>query len=339
MVSGAISKKGAASALRSPAARFILRRLSQALLVMLLVVLMNFTVLQITPGDMVDVLSSQSDMTTEQMAAMRQQYGLDQPVLIQLGKYFISLASLDLGYSFRNSAPVLDVIMSRFPTTLMLVGPSVLISLVVGTFLGVAAARNAGKPVDFLILTTALLFYATPSFIIAIILILVFGVFLKWLPIGGLVTIGAGLSGWDYAIDLARHLILPVAALCTFYIAIYAQLTRASMLEVSSLDFVRTARAKGMSEWRVVYVHALRNALLPIVTMAGLQMSSLLGGAVLVETVFGLPGMGRTAFDAIFERDINLLLGVMFFSSLCVVLVSLVIDLLYAALDPRVELK
>jgi peptide/nickel transport system permease protein len=303
------------------------------------VVLMNFTVLQITPGDMVDVLSSQSDMTTEQMAAMRQQYGLDQPVLIQLGKYFISLASLDLGYSFRNSAPVLDVIMSRFPTTLMLVGPSVLISLVVGTFLGVAAARNAGKPVDFLILTTALLFYATPSFIIAIILILVFGVFLKWLPIGGLVTIGAGLSGWDYAIDLARHLILPVAALCTFYIAIYAQLTRASMLEVSSLDFVRTARAKGMSEWRVVYVHALRNALLPIVTMAGLQMSSLLGGAVLVETVFGLPGMGRTAFDAIFERDINLLLGVMFFSSLCVVLVSLVIDLLYAALDPRVELK
>lgn len=306
---------------------------------MLLVVLMNFTVIQITPGDMVDVLSGQSDMTAEQMAAMRQQYGLDQPVIVQLGKYLMSLATLDLGYSFRNSAPVLDVIMGRFPTTLMLVGPSVLISLMIGTILGVAAARNAGKPVDFAILAVALLLYATPSFIIALILILVFGVFLKWLPIGGLVTVGAGLTGWDYAMDLVEHLILPIAALCTFYIAIYARLTRASMLEVSSLDFVRTARAKGVSERRVIYVHALRNAVLPIVTMAGLQISSLIGGAVLVETVFGLPGMGRTAFDAIFERDINLLLGVMFVSSLCVVLVSLVIDLLYVALDPRVELK
>ncbi len=306
---------------------------------MLLVVLLNFSVIQLAPGDMVDVLSGQSDMTAEQMAAMRVQYGLDQPVIVQLGKYLMSLATLDLGYSFRNSAPVLDVIMGRFPTTLMLVVPSVIISLSVGTVLGVVAARNAGKPVDFVILAAALLFYATPSFIIAIILILIFGVFLNWLPIGGLTTVGAGLTGMAYLIDLVEHLILPVTALCTFYIAIYARLARASMLEVSTLDFVRTARAKGVSERRVTYVHALRNALLPIVTMAGLQVSSLIGGAVLVETVFGLPGMGRTAFDAIFERDTNLLLGVMFVSSLCVVLVSLVIDLLYVVLDPRVELK
>lgn len=306
---------------------------------MLLVVLLNFSVIQLAPGDMVDVLSGQSDMTAEQMAAMRIQYGLDQPVIVQLGKYLMSLATLDLGYSFRNSAPVLDVIMGRFPTTLMLVVPSVLISLSVGTVLGVVAARNAGKPVDFIILAAALLLYATPSFIIAIILILIFGVFLNWLPIGGLTTVGAGLSGMAHLIDLVEHLILPVTALCTFYIAIYARLARASMLEVSTLDFVRTARAKGVSERRVTYVHALRNALLPIVTMAGLQVSSLIGGAVLVETVFGLPGMGRTAFDAIFERDTNLLLGVMFVSSLCVVLVSLVIDLLYVVLDPRVELK
>ena len=143
----------------------------------------------------------------------------------------------------------------------------------------------------------------------------------------------------DYVLDLIRHLILPVTALCTFYIAIYARLTRASMLEVSTLDFVRTARAKGLSERRVVYVHTLRNALMPIVTMAGLQVSALIGGAVLVETVFGLPGVGRAAFDAIFERDTSLLLGVMFFSSLFVVLVSLVVDLIYVAIDPRLELK
>lgn len=325
--------------LRVPAVRFILRRLSQAIVVMLLVVLFNFTVMQLAPGDMVDVLSGQSDMTAEQLVDLRRQYGLDQPVIVQLGKYLVSLATFDLGYSFRNSAPVLDVILARFPTTLMLVVPSVIISLGIGTALGVVAARNAGKALDVLILASALLLYATPSFIIAIVLILIFGVTLQWLPIGGLVTVGAGLTGLDYVVDLVEHLVLPVAALCTFYIAIYARLARASMLEVQTLDFVRTARAKGLNERRVVYVHALRNALLPIVTMAGLQVSSLIGGAVLVETVFGLPGMGRTAFDAIFERDASLLLGVMFFSSLCVVLVSLVIDLLYVALDPRVELK
>ena len=328
-----------AGILGRPGVRFILRRFSQALLVMLLVVLMNFTVLQLAPGDMIDVLAGQSDMTAEQMAGMRQHYGLDQPVIVQLGRYFLNLATFDLGYSFHNSAPVLDVILIRFQTTLMLVVPSVLLSLVFGTVLGIAAARNAGKPLDFLILAAALLLYAIPSFIVAILLILVFGVFLNWLPIGGLVSVGAGLTGMDYVLDLIRHLILPVTALCTFYIAIYARLTRASMLEVSTLDFVRTARAKGLSERRVVYVHTLRNALMPIVTMAGLQVSALIGGAVLVETVFGLPGVGRAAFDAIFERDTSLLLGVMFFSSLFVVLVSLVVDLIYVAIDPRLELK
>lgn len=337
--SSAIFGKGVAGVFRRPAVRFILRRLSQALMVMLLVVLMNFSVLQLAPGDMIDVLAGQSDMTAEQMAGMRQQYGLDQPVIVQLGRYLLNLATFDLGYSFHNSAPVLDVILSRFPTTLMLVVPSVLLSLVIGTVLGIAAARNAGKPLDFLILTAALLLYALPSFIVAILLILVFGVFINWFPIGGLVSVGAGLTGIDHVMDLIAHLTLPVTALCTFYIAIYARLTRASMLEVSTLDYVRTARAKGVGERRVIYVHALRNALMPIVTMAGLQVSSLIGGAVLVETVFGLPGMGRTAFDAIFERDTSLLLGVMFFSSLCVVLVSLVIDLIYVALDPRLELK
>lgn len=258
---------------------------------------------------------------------------------MRLGLYLWNLAQFDLGYSYRNAAPVIEVIMARFPTTLMLVVASVICSVTIGTLLGVIAARRAGKPLDLLILGFALLLYATPSFIVAILLILIFGVWLKALPIGGLLTLGVDLQGWAYVADIAAHLVMPVAALCTFYVAIYARLARASMLEVSGLDFVRTARAKGVPEWRVIYVHALRNALLPLVTMAGLQVSSLIGGAILVETVFGLPGMGRTAFDAIFERDTNLLLGVMFISALCVVLVSLIVDLLYMLLDPRVELK
>lgn len=321
------------------ALRFTVRRLSQALVVMLLVVLLNFSVMQLAPGDMVSVISGSSDMTAEQLDILRAQYGLDQPTLVQLGIYLWNLLQFDLGYSFRNAAPVLDVILDRLPTTLTLVAASVVVSLTVGTMLGVIAAQRAGKPTDLLILGIALMFYATPSFIVAILLILVFGVWLNLLPIGGLTSVGADLTGWAHFLDLAAHLVLPVAALCTFYVAIYARLSRASMLEVMTQDFVRTARAKGVPEWRVTYGHALRNALLPLVTMAGLQVSSLIGGAILVETVFGLPGMGRTAFDAIFERDTNLLLGVMFVSALCVVLVSLVVDLLYLLLDPRVELK
>lgn len=322
-----------------PAVRFIARRLGQAVIVMLLVMLANFAIIHAAPGDMVDVLSGSSDMTAEQITDLRQRYGLDQPTIVQLGRYLTQLATFDLGYSFRNAAPVLDVILLRLPTTLTLVALSVIFSLLFGTILGVTAARHAGKMLDATLSTVALLFYATPSFIIAIVLILIFSVKLGWLPIAGLATTGSGATGWAYWKDVAAHLVMPVAALCTFYVAIYGRLARATLLEVMGQDYVRTARAKGMSEGRVIYVHALRNALLPLVTMAGLQVSSLIGGAVLIETVFGLPGMGRTAFDAVFERDTNLLLGVMFVSSLSVVVVSLVVDLLYALLDPRVNLQ
>jgi peptide/nickel transport system permease protein len=321
------------------ALRFLAWRLSQAFVVMLLVVIANFIIIHSAPGDMVDVLSGNSDMTAEQIADLRIRYGLDQPTIVQLGRYLAQLFTFDLGYSFRNSAPVLDVILLRLPTTAMLVILSVVISLTVGTVLGVIAARKAGRIPDVVISTGSLIFYATPSFIVAISLILIFSVSLGWLPIAGLTTVGNNLTGFAYIRDVAAHLVMPVTALCTFYIAIYGRLARATMLEVMGQDFVRTAHAKGMSERRVIYGHALRNALLPLVTMAGLQVSSLLGGAVLVETVFGLPGMGRTAFDAVFERDTALLLGVMFISSLSVVVVSLIVDLLYVVLDPRVELQ
>lgn len=324
--------------LSGPLLRYVLRRLSQAVLVLLLVVVGSFFLVKMAPGDLVDVLAGNSDMTAEQMADLRARFGLDQPLIIQLFLYMKRLVTLDFGYSPLNAAPVLDVILSRWPVTAILVVSSVTISMVLGTLLGVVSARNAGKLLDLAISMLMLIFYATPSFIIAICFILFFSVFMGAMPIAGFATVGTQATGLAYAWDVAKHLAMPVAALCTFYIAIYGRIGRAAMLEVLKLDYVRTARAKGISERRVIYIHALRNAMLPLVTMAGLQVSALVGGAVLIETIFGLPGMGRTAFDAVFERDTNLLLGVLFISSLSVVIVNFVIDLLYMALDPRVEL-
>ncbi len=319
--------------------RYILRRLSQAVLVMLLVVIGSFFLIKMAPGDFVDTLAGTSDLTAEQMANLRARYGLDQPVPVQLMYYIARLATLDLGYSPFNNAPVLDILVKRWPVTAILVVTSVSISMVVGTLLGVMAARFSGKPVDLGISILMLLFYATPNFIIAVILILIFSIKMNVFPIAGFATIASGYSGWEYIRDVAWHLAMPVTALCTFFIAIYGRIGRAAMLEVLTLDYIRTARGKGLTERRVIYVHALRNALLPLVTMAGLQVSALVGGAVLIETIFGLNGMGRTAFDAVFQRDTNLLLGVLFVSSLSVVVVNFIIDLLYMVLDPRVEIK
>jgi peptide/nickel transport system permease protein len=323
-----------------PWLRFITRRLSQALLVMLLVVLGNFIVMQFAPGDMVDVMAgSGAEISPEQMATLRAKFGIDQPPMMQLFNYVSQLATLDLGYSYRQNAPVLDIILQRLPTTGALVTLSVVFSIIIGTFLGVLSARRAGKASDVVIGAFSLVLYATPSFIVGVLMILIFSVWLRWLPVTGLVTAGSQFTGLAFLKDLALHLIMPVAALCTHYVAIYARLTRAAMLEVISQDFVRTARAKGLREGRVIYVHALRNALLPIVTMAGLQVSAVAGGAVVVETIFGLPGMARTAYDAVFDRDTSLLLGVMFVSALFVVVVNLIVDLLYVLIDPRLELK
>jgi peptide/nickel transport system permease protein len=323
--------------LASPAVRFLARRLSQAVVVMLVVVIGNFVLLQLAPGDLVDVIAGKGDMTLEQMAALRAQYGLDQPWPLQLLYYIGRLATFDLGYSPLNAAPVLDIILSRLPTTAILVVLSVVFSVTFGALMGVFAARKAGSIADMTVSTAAMILHAMPSFIVGIGLILLLSVQFRWLPAAGLVSVGKNLKGLAYLQDLAAHLIMPVLALCTSYLAVYARICRATMLEILTLDYIRTARAKGLTERRVIYVHALRNALLPLVTMAGLQISALLGGAVLIETIFGLPGMGRTAFDAVFERDTNLLLGVLFVSSLGVVVVSLCVDLLYVLLDPRVK--
>jgi peptide/nickel transport system permease protein len=319
---------------------FLLRRLWQVVPVLLGIAALNFLILQIAPGDVVDVLAGESGAATpEYMAELRRSFGLDQPLAVQFVQYLWNLATLNLGFSFRQNTSVWDLIITRMPATLLLMVAALVIAVVIGSLLGVLAASRVGSWVDSVLSALVLLTYAVPTFWLGLMAIVLFSGRLGWLPSGGLMTVGAGLSGLPLVLDILSHLLLPSLTLSTFYLAVYARLVRSSMLELYGADFIRTARAKGAGEWRVTLVHAFRNALLPMVTMLAYQASSLLSGAVLVETVFSWPGLGRLAFEAIRSRDLNLLLGIMFFSSIVVVLVNVLIDMIYVAIDPRVDLK
>jgi peptide/nickel transport system permease protein len=320
--------------------RFLLRRLWQVVPVLFGIAALNFLILQIAPGDVVDVLAGESGAATpEYMAELRRSFGLDQPLAVQFVQYLWNLATLNLGFSFRQNSSVWELIITRMPATLLLMLAALVIAVVVGSLLGVLAASRVGSWVDSVLSGLVLLTYAVPTFWLGLMAIVLFSGRLGWLPSGGLMTVGAGLTGLPLLLDILAHLLLPALTLSTFYLAVYARLVRGSMLELYGADFIRTARAKGAGEWRVTLVHAFRNALLPMVTMLAYQASSLLSGAVLVETVFSWPGLGRLAFEAIRSRDLNLLLGIMFFSSIVVVLVNVLIDLIYVAIDPRVDLK
>jgi peptide/nickel transport system permease protein len=202
--------------------------------------------------------------------------------------------------------------------------------------LGVLAARRVNRWPDTLISTLGLIFYATPSFWFGLMGIVVFAVKLAWLPPGGMEDIGGGLTGIWRVLDIARHLVLPTLTLALIFLAIYLRIMRASMLEVLTLDFVRTARAKGLAETGVVVRHVMRNAMLPMLTLIGLQAGTMLGGSVVVESVFALPGLGRLAYESVVQRDLNTLLGITFVSALLVIAVNFVVDILYARLDPRI---
>lgn len=318
--------------------RYLARRLLQAGFSVVAIIVLGFALLHLAPGDPVDVLAGEfGTASPEYLAQLRHEFGLDQPLSIQLLTYFENVLQLNLGFSQRNNMTVLDLILSRLPATLLLMTTSIALSFVAGLVLGVMAARRVNKLADNLISVFALLCYAIPLFWFGLMAIVLFTVKLGLLPGDGMFTIGADYGWFGYTLDVARHLILPAASLALFHMAVYTRLMRASMLEVYSLDYVRTARAKGLTQRRVALSHVLPNAILPMVSMVGVQIGPMLGGAVLVETVFGWPGLGRLAFDAILQRDYNLLLGILLFSSMLVVVTNFVIDLLYGWLDPRIE--
>jgi peptide/nickel transport system permease protein len=298
---------------------------------------LNFVIVHMAPGDVADVMAGESGAASpEYMADLKQRFGLDQPIIVQFFVYMGRMVQLDLGYSFRFGRPVASLIFERLPATLILAIPTLILAFIMGSVLGVVASRRVGTWRDAAISIGALVFYATPLFWIGLMLIILFGVKLGWLPTGGMQTVGANYTGFAHVLDVGRHMLLPVVTLSLFYMAYYARLMRASMLEVFGQDFIATARAKGLSEGRVAYRHVLRNALLPVVTVLGLQVAHLLGGTVLVETVFGWPGLGRLAFDSVLSRDVNLLLGILLMSSILVVSTNIAVEALYRWLDPRI---
>ena len=326
--------------LKSPSTRYLLRRLGQAFLVLAIVVVLQFFLLQLAPGDVADVIAGEAQASDpEFVKRLRLELGLDRSLWVQLGLHLQRVAVLDLGQAHSFDAPVLDLILQRLPATFLLMVASMVTALVLGTSLGIWAALRARGPADTLVTFTALLFYATPGFLVGIGMILLFTVKLNWLPMSGMSDLYSDSPWWAQALDISRHLIMPMVSLSLFYVAMYTRLMRASMLEVMHLDYVRTARSKGLMPLRIVWRHMARNAMLPMVTMLGLQVSSLLGGSVVIETVFGWPGIGRLAFEAVFKRDVPLVMGVLLFSSVLVLSVSLMIDLIYTRLDPRIRLR
>lgn len=325
--------------LASPMWGFLKKRLLQVLPVVFGIALLNFLILQVAPGDVVDVMAGEAGAATpEYMAQLRASFGLDQPLYLQLGHYLWNIVTLDLGFSFRQNMPVFDLVVDRLPATLLLMVAAIVIALVLGVALGVLSAIKVHTWVDNLASLFVLAAYAMPTFWLGLMAIVLFSARLGWLPSGGMVDISANHTGFAWVVDVARHAVLPAATLATFYLAVYAKLVRSAMLELYGADFIRTARAKGAGETRITLVHTLRNALLPLVTMLGFQIASLLSGAVLVESVFSWPGLGRLAFEAILARDFNLLLGILLLSSILVTLINILVDVLYAWLDPRVQL-
>ncbi|CAM5387513.1 ABC transporter permease [Mycolicibacterium aubagnense] len=312
------------------------RRLVGSIFVLLIVVVGTFLLLEAAPGDAVDAYLVSTGGDAGLVEAMRQSWGLDQSAATRLANYLWALLHLDLGQSVGFSRPIRDVILERLPVTLILMGASTALSFSLGSALGIYAGARPGSFRDRFLSTASLALYAVPGFWLALVLVIVFAVDLRWFPISGFETIASGKTGFARAADIAHHLVLPVTSLGVIYLALYLRMMRAGMAEVWRLDFIRAARARGLSRQRIVMAHVARNALLPLVTMLGLQSAQMLGGSVVIESIFSVPGLGRLAQEAVALRDTPLLLGIILVSAILVVLINLLVDIAYAFLDPRV---
>ncbi len=327
-----------------PFLTFLTGRLFKALLVIIAIAALNFLLIRLAPGDPASVMAGEAGASDPKYVDMlRARFGLDQPLWKQLALYLWQIVQFDLGFSYRNQVPVITLIGERLPATLLLMASSFVVSLALGLALGILAAGvrffNRARWLDSAIMTLALIFYATPLFWLALMMVLVFSVQLDWLPAFGMESVGANLKGWSRIGDIIRHLVLPTLALSLFFMSVYVRLTRAAMMDVMTQDHVRTGFAKGLTGGEVLRRHVFRNALLPVVTFAGIQLGQVAGGAVLIETVFAWPGIGRLMFDALLQRDYQLLLGVFLVTSATVIFFNLITDIVYRFVDPRIRLE
>lgn len=315
---------------------YALRRLAQAIPLLLAVALLTFALIELAPGDPIVALAGE-DGDAGYYAMMRERFGLDRPVHERLGVYLGRVLRGDLGFSYRLQQPALTAVLGRLPATLLLITPALVLATLIGVGLGLLAAWRPLSPLDTLVSIVSLLGHAMPVFWLAQLLVLLFAHQLELFPVQGMRDVRAMATGWDGARDVARHMVLPVTALTVQYLAPIARVARASLIDVLGNDYVRTATAKGLPRRRVLGEHALRNALLPVVTIIGAQVAFMLSGAVLTETVFAWPGLGRLLMSAMLARDLAIVSSMFLFISLAVVLSTIVVDLLYAALDPRIR--
>ena len=303
--------------------KFTMKRLVYLVLVLVGVSFLLFLLLYMTPGDPVRMMLGES-ATPEAQAELRLELGLDDPFLVQYGRYIKNIVvHQDLGTSYSTRRPVLDEIMTVFPNTVKLATAAIIIAVILGTFLGIVSAVKQNSLLDNAVMVLALIGTSAPIFWIGILMIILFSVNLGWLPPSGFGSF--------------KQLIMPALALGMQSTAVVARMTRSSMLEVIRQDFVKTARAKGQKESVVIMKHVFRNALIPVITVVGLQFGTLLGGAMLTEVVFSIPGVGRLMIEAIKQRDFPIVQGSVLFVAACFSLVNLAVDLLYAVVDPKVS--
>lgn len=322
---------------RSGAAlKLLRRRLVQAVPLMLGVVVINFVLIHLAPGGFLELMTAENQVSDPAtVALLRTTYGLDDPAWLQLLKYIWALMHFDFGFSYRQNMPVIEAIRINLPATILLMVSSITLAFAVGVAAGVVASIKVRTVWDTLVSVAAMFFFAAPSFWLGIMMIVLFAVKLGWMPVGGMATIGGG----NGILDILHHLVLPTLALGLFYAAVYARVMRSSMLEVAQADFVRTARAKGLSRTRVTLSHVLRNALLPVITILGVQMGTILAGSVVIESVFSWPGIGSLLFDSVSSRNYPVVLGIMVLGSMMVIVANIAVDLLYMWLDPRIEIR
>ncbi|MBJ7401856.1 MAG: ABC transporter permease [Bradyrhizobium sp.] len=316
----------------------IVRQLANAIGLLFAVLVLNFCLIHAAPGDPAMVIAGEmGGASADVIAALRIKYGLDKSLFEQLFTYMSKVVTGDFGFSYYFNEPVVSLILQRIPATLYLVIAALVMSVVIGTLLGVVSARKPNGLFSQGVTVIALAGYAAPVFWTGLMLLLLFGSVWPILPVSGMIDVVRPKTGFAHVLDIIQHLILPSTTLALVFIAQYSRLARVNMIDALTADYVRTARAKGLPETIVIGKHALRNTLIPIVTVAGLQFGHLFAGAVLVETVFSWPGMGRLVFDSILRRDYPTLLAVLFFSAVLVMAANIVTDLVYRLIDPRIR--
>lgn len=302
----------------------------------LIIMVMNFVLIHLAPGDPVAfMISGVEFLTPDVYEAQRIKLGLDKPLHVQLGIYLSNLIQGDWGHSFTYRRPVIDIILSRVPNTLLLTVSSYIVSALLGIATGIVASKKPYGRIDNIISTFSLVTWSMPYFWMGLIFLLVFGLYTGWFPIHGMFTIG--LTGMEKTLDMLWHLVLPASCLALGRFANLTRLTRASMLEEIRKDYIITAWGKGLDERAVYYKHAFRNALLPVVTILALNLRTLFSGSLLIETIFGWPGLGTLTYDSILSRDYNMLMGVFLVISIITIAANLIADISYAYLDPRIR--